>query len=60
VEGFPEILVHAVTAQQAEADLVRGLEDYLDRIQNREDTRIDHDSFPTVRVARLFLSPGLC
>jgi hypothetical protein len=57
VEGFPEILVHASSPEQAEADLTRALVDHLDRLQDRESTRIDWDDFPTVRVRRLYLSP---
>jgi hypothetical protein len=55
VDGFPEILVQAVPAQKGQADLVRGLEDYLERIQKCEDARIKHESFPTVRVAWAYL-----
>jgi hypothetical protein len=57
VEGFPEILVHATSPGQAEADLTRALVDHLERLQDREATRIDWDDFPTVRLARLYLSP---
>jgi hypothetical protein len=57
VEGFPEILVHATSPGQAEADLTRALVEHLDRLQDREATRIDWDDFPTVRTVRLYLSP---
>jgi hypothetical protein len=57
VEGFPEVLAHATSPAQAEADLTRALVDHLDRFQDRESTRIDWDDFPTVRVRRLYLSP---
>ena len=60
VERFPEILVHAVTAGRAEADLVRALSDRLERMLDRESTRIQLDDFPTVRVVRVYLSPGYC
>jgi len=59
VEGFPEILIHSVSAAGAEADLVRGLIDYLERLQDRETTRIDWDEFPTMRVVRLFIHGSL-
>ncbi len=57
VEGFPEVIVHATSPGQAEADLARALVDYFERIQDREATRIDWDDFSTMRVVRLFLSP---
>jgi hypothetical protein len=56
VEGFPEILVHATSAGQAEADLTRALIGHLERLHDREATRLDLDDFPTVRVVRLYLS----
>lgn len=57
VEGFPEILVHATTVEQADRDLVNSLEEHLKRLQDREATRIDWDEFPTVRILRLRLRP---
>ena len=57
VEGFPEVLVHATSSQQAEGDLTRALIDHLERLQDREATRIDWDDFPTVRSMRLHLGP---
>ena len=57
VEGFPEILVHATSAGQGERDLTNALCEHLTQLQDREATRIDWDDFPTVRVARLWLSP---
>jgi hypothetical protein len=56
VEGFPDVLVHATSPGQAEADLTIALIDYLGRIQDHEATRIDWDDFPTVSVARLYIS----
>jgi hypothetical protein len=56
VEGFPEVLVHATSPGQAEADLIRALVDHLKRLQDREATRIDWDDFPTVRAVPLYLS----
>jgi hypothetical protein len=55
VEGFPELLVHAASAGDAEADLVRALMALLDRLQNREATWPHLDDFPTVRTTRLLL-----
>jgi len=57
VEGFPEVLVHAPSPGQAEVNLTRALGEYLERIQDRESTRIDWDDFPTVRTARLYIAP---
>jgi hypothetical protein len=57
VEGFPELLVHAASAGDAEADLVRALVAYLERLQNCEATWPQFDDFPTVRVLRLVVSP---
>ena len=55
VEGFPEILVHATTVEQAERDLTNALIEQLKRVQDREATRIDWDDLPTIRTARLYL-----
>jgi hypothetical protein len=57
VEGFPELLVHAASARDAEADLVRALAAHLDRLQNREATWPQFDDFPTLRAARILLMP---
>ncbi|NNN17091.1 MAG: hypothetical protein HKL79_01835 [Thermoplasmata archaeon] len=55
VEGFPEVMVHATTVQQAERDLTNAFGEHLRRLMDREATRIDWDEFPTVKVARLRL-----
>ena len=55
VEGFPEILMHATTVEQAERDLVNALEEHLRRLMDQEATRIQLDDFPTVRVSRLLV-----
>jgi hypothetical protein len=55
VEGFPEILTHSVSLQQAEIDLVNALREHLKRLQDREATRIDWDDYPMVREVRLYL-----
>ncbi len=57
VEGFPEILVHAASAGQVEADLTPALAGHLERLKDHEATRIQLDDFPTVRTVRLYLSP---
>jgi predicted RNase H-like HicB family nuclease len=59
VEGFPEVLAHASSPEQAERDLENALAEYLKRLQDREPTRIDWDDFPTVRQLRLRLGPAL-
>jgi hypothetical protein len=56
VEGFPEILVHATSSGQAEADLASALAEHLKRQQYHETTWLDLHDFPTVRVVRLYLS----
>jgi hypothetical protein len=56
VEGFPEVLAHATSPGQAEADLTRALADHLNRLQDLEATRIDWDDFPTVRLTKLYLN----
>lgn len=56
VEGFPAVLVHSDSANQAEADLIRALIDYLERLQDHDATRLELDDFPTVKVIRLYLS----
>lgn len=55
VEGLPEILVHAETPEQTEGDLNRALIDRLERMMDREPTRIERDDLPTVRFTRLVL-----
>jgi predicted RNase H-like HicB family nuclease len=57
VEGFPDILVHATTAAEAEADATRALADHLERSMDREATRMQYDDFPPVSIAGLSLSP---
>lgn len=60
VEGLPKILVHAITPEHAESDLVRALTDRLERMMDPEATRLERDDFPTVRSIRVRLSgaPG--
>jgi hypothetical protein len=55
VEGFPDILVHATSVEQAEIDLVNALGEHLERQMDRDSTRIQLDDMPTVRVVRLEL-----
>ena len=57
VEGFPEILVHARTVEQAERDLVNALEEHLLGLMDQEATRIQLDDYPTARIVRLRLEP---
>ncbi len=57
VEGFPEVLVHAISASQAEADLRRALDAHLESLQDHEATRLELDEFPTVRTVRVYLIP---
>ena len=57
VEGFPEILVHARTVEQAERDLVSALEEHLGRLMDFEATRLQLDDYPTLRALRLRLGP---
>ena len=57
VEGFPEILVHATSAKQAETGLLDALRECLARLMNHGATRIDWDDFPTVRMIRVYLNP---
>ncbi len=57
-EGFPLVMSHAVTAAEAEADLVRALIDHFESLKAPEATRLQLDDFPTVRVARALLSLG--
>jgi predicted RNase H-like HicB family nuclease len=59
VEGFPTVLVHARSATDAEQDLVRALVTHLERLLDREATRIQLDDFPTVRISRLVLDPSV-
>jgi predicted RNase H-like HicB family nuclease len=56
VEGFPEVLVHSTTVEQAERDLVNALAEHLNRLVNYDATRLELDDFPTMRLARLRLS----
>ncbi len=57
VDGFPEVLAHATSPEQAENDLVNAFADHLKRLQDREATRIDWDDFPTVRTVTVYAGP---
>jgi predicted RNase H-like HicB family nuclease len=57
VEGLPPLLAHAESAEEAEVEAVHLLEAHLERLMDRDETRIERDDFPTVRVTRLFLRP---
>ena len=56
VEGFPQIMTHSSSVEEARIGLTGALAEHLKRLQDREATRIDWDDFPTVRVFRLYLS----
>jgi predicted RNase H-like HicB family nuclease len=55
VEGFPEILVHATTVEQAERNLVNALGEHLKGLMDHEATRLQLDDFPTVRAISVYL-----
>ena len=55
VEGFPQILTHSTSVEQAEIDLTNALFEHLQRLQDNEATRLDLDDSPTVRVIRISL-----
>jgi predicted RNase H-like HicB family nuclease len=55
VEGFPDVLAHATTIEQAEHDLVNALFEHLKRLQDLEATRLEVDDFPTVKAPRLWI-----
>ena len=57
-EGFPQILVHARTIEQAERDLVNALEQRLGGLMDHEATRLELDDYPTVWATRLTLERG--
>jgi hypothetical protein len=57
VEGFPQILVHAATIEEAEMGLANALTEHLKRLQDNEATRIDWDEFPTAWKASIYLGP---
>ena len=56
VEGFPQIMAHSTSVEQAERDLVNALEEHLRRLMDQEATRLQLDEYPTVHVDRLHLS----
>ena len=58
-EGFPQVLTHSVSLEQAERDLVNALERHLTRLMDHKATRLELDEFPTVRVRVLTLRSGL-
>lgn len=53
VEGFPKILVHATTVEQAERDLVNALDEHFPSLMDLKATRLQLDDFSTVRVIRM-------
>jgi predicted RNase H-like HicB family nuclease len=55
VEGFPGVLVHATTIEDAERELVNALQGHLARLMDYEATRIQLDDYPTVSVLKLRL-----
>jgi hypothetical protein len=55
VEGFPQIMTHSASVEQAAIDLTNALIQHLQRLQDPEATRLDLDDFPTVRVIRISL-----
>ena len=57
-EGFPQVLVHALSVEQAERELVSALERHLARLMDHEETRLQLDDFPTVQLVRLYLAPA--
>ncbi|MGP8159554.1 MAG: hypothetical protein ACLPWO_08165 [Thermoplasmata archaeon] len=59
-QGFPQILVHSTSVEQAEADLQNALCQHLQGLADYEATRVELDEFPTVRVARMTLTPSTC
>ena len=56
-EGFPQVLVHALTVEQTERELVGALDRHLTKLMDHEATWLQLDDYPTVRVARLRLRP---
>ena len=58
VEGFPDVLVHATTIEQAELDLVNALIEHLRGLQDPESTRLELDDMPTVRTVRWRIQPN--
>jgi hypothetical protein len=55
VEGFPEAMAPTTSPERAEAELASAFAEHLERLQDREATRIDGDDLPTVRSVRLYL-----
>ena len=58
VEGFPDILVHTTSVEQAEIDLVNALTEHLERLLDHDSSRLQLDDMPTVRSFRLHLTRG--
>lgn len=54
-EGFPQVLTHSMSLEQAERDLVNALESHLTRLMHHEETRLQLDDFPTILQFRLLL-----
>jgi predicted RNase H-like HicB family nuclease len=57
VDGFPEVMAHAISPERVEAELASALAEHLRRLQNRESTGIEWDDFPTIRVSRIRVGP---
>jgi hypothetical protein len=56
VEGFPDIMIHSTSINQAEIDLTNALIERLKRLQDPEATRLELDDFPTIRRFRVHLT----
>ena len=56
VDGFPQILTHSSSIEQAERDLVNALEEYLRRLMDPQATMLELDKFPTAALLRIHLA----
>ena len=58
VEGFPQIMTHSTSIEQAEIQLANALGEHLRGLMDHEATRLQLDDYPTVRAVSLILEPG--
>jgi len=59
VEGFPEILVHSTSIDQAEREIENALIEHLQRLMAHGATLWEQDDFPSISMIRLRLTRDL-
>jgi hypothetical protein len=59
VEGFPDFMVTGTSIAQTERDLVAVLIEHLRNLLRYDPHRLWLDDFPTARVVKVYMAPGV-